>query len=233
MKYMKYLYSDKAKILQQQFSSVFTKEPKGSIPRLDERTNTSIEHLQVTEEQVKSEINRLNINKCCGPDHIHPRLLKELVNYLSKPIALLINKSINEGMVPKDWKKAIVSPIYKKGSKHLAENYRPISLTSIICKLMETLIKKVIMKHLEDHNLLSTKQFGFINGKSTTLQLLVYLEKCIETIANGGVVDSIYMDFAKAFDKVPHRRLIGKLKSYGIKGEICKWIEEFSTNNHK
>ena len=139
---MKYLDLDKAKILQQQFSSVFTKEPKGSVPRLDERTNNLIEHLQETEEQVKSEINRLNINKCCGPDHIHSRLLKELVNYLSKPIALLINKSINEGMVPKDWKKAIVSPIYKKGSKHLAENYCPISLTSIVCKLVETLIKK-------------------------------------------------------------------------------------------
>ena len=75
--------------------------------------------------------------------------------------------------------------------------------------------------------LLTTKQYGFISGRSTTTQLLNYLDKCVKTIVNGGVVDSIYLDFSNAFDTVPHRRLIGKLEAYGIKGNILKWIRDF------
>ena len=144
-------------------------------------------------------------------------MLKELVNNISRAIAFLLIKSMGQGVIPKDWKRANVSPIYKKGSRNCAENYRPISLTSLICKLMETFVKRAIMNHLTDLNPLSDKQYGFINGRSTTTELLRYSDKCIEIIANGGVVDSIYLDFAKAFDSVPHRRLIGKLDSYGIK----------------
>ena len=92
---------------------------------------------------------------------------------------------------------------------------------------METFIKRAIMAHLLDLNLLSSKQYGFISGRSTTTQLLSYLDKCIELIVNGGVVDTIYLDFAKAFDSVPHRRLMKKMESYGIQGDIKKWIESF------
>ena len=129
--------------------------------------------------------------------------------------------------MPHDWKFANISPIFKKGSRSLAENYRPISLTSVVCKLMEVFVKRVIMQHLTDQKLLSPKQYGFISGRSTTTQLLTYLDKCIESIVNGGVVDTIYLDFSKAFDCVPHRRLIGKLESYGIKGKLLNWIIAF------
>ena len=154
-------------------------------------------------------------------------MLKELVEYVSGPIALLLNKTMKEGVIPKDWKQAYVIPIYKKGAKSQAENYRPISLTSIVCKLMETFIKQVIMEHLLSNKLISPKQFGFISGRLTTLQLLKYLDQCIEKISDGEVVDSIYLDFAKAFDSVPHRRMISKLHSYGIKGYILDWIKDF------
>ena len=130
-------------------------------------------------------------------------------------------------VIPLDWKKAYVSPIYKKGARNRAENYRPISLTCILCKLMESFIKDIVMKHLKSENLLSCKQYGFISGRSTTTQLLSYLDKCIETIVTGGVVDPIYFDFAKAFDTVPHRRLLGKLSCYGISGDIINWIKAF------
>ena len=224
---MKFKDSEKAEILQKQFSSVFTKEPDGEIPTIDKRCNESICDIYITEDMVQSEINKMNVNKSSGPDNIHARLLKELVNQISAPLAALFNKSMKEGIVPCDWKVACVSPIYKKGSKNIAENYRPVSLTSIICKLMESFVKKSIMKHLQDNNLLSSQQFGFISGRSTTLQLLRYLDNCIEMIVSGSVVDTIYLDFAKAFDKVPHRRLIGKLRSYGISGNVCQWIEHF------
>ena len=193
---LKFKHSEKAKILQKQFSSVFTKEPDGEIPTIDKRCNESICDIYITEDMVQSEINKMNVNKSSGPDNIHARLLKELVNQISAPLAALFNKSMKEGIVPCDWKVACVSPIYKKGSKNIAENYRPVSLTSIICKLMESFVKKSIMKHLQDNNLLSSQQFGFISGRSTTLQLLRYLDNCIEMIVSGSVVDTIYLDFA-------------------------------------
>ena len=114
----------------------------------------------------------------------------------------------------------------QKVSKNNAENYRPISLTSIICKIMESFIKERVVAHLISNNLLSSKQFGFISGRSTVTQLLRYLYKCIDTIVNGGVVDTIYLDFQKAFDNVPHRRLMGKLQPYG---RILTWIKSFLT----
>ena len=176
---------------------------------------------------VRLEILRLNVNKSCGPDNVHPKMLIELVDILAGPLSLLLNKTIEEGDIPADWKLAWVSPVYKKGSKNKAENYRPISLTSIVCKLMETFVKNAIMEHLVIENLLSKKQFGFIPGRSTVTQLLQYLDKCLDTIATGGVVDAIYLDFQKAFDTVPHRRLLGKLRSYGITGEMLAWIDGF------
>ena len=150
----------------------------------------------------------------------------ELTDDIAGPIALLFNLTIKYGIVPKDWKWAYVSPIYKKGPRTNAENYQPISLTSILCKIMECFVRERVMKHLLEKKLLSTKQYGFISGRSTIVHLLSYLDKCVKTIVDGGVVDTIYLDFAKAFDTVPHRRLIGKLNAYGIKGNILNWIGE-------
>ena len=224
---MKFSDIEKANILQKQFSSVFTNEPESDIPSMPCKTYISISTLEITSDMVRKEIMEMNVNKSCGPDNIHPRILKELVDIMSKPIALLLNRTVEEGVIPNDWKRANVSPIYKKGSRNHASNYHPISLTSIVCKLMETFVKRKLLTHLVNQNLLSMKQHGFISGRSTTTQLLKYLDKCVETIVDGGVVDSIYMDFAKAFDTVPHRRLMVKLRSYGIKGKILNWISSF------
>ena len=224
---LKFNDQDKANILQNQFSSVFTHEPEGEIPRIASRTDSRISNLYVTEEMVLNQLTKLNVNKSCGPDEIHPRMLIELADYIAEPVALLFNLTIKYGIIPEDWKWAYLSPIYKKGARSNAENYRPISLTSILCKIMESFARERLMHHLLEKKLLSTKQFGFITGRSTTVQLLSYLDKCVKTIVDGGVVDAIYLDFAKAFDTVPHRRLIGKLHAYGIKGNISNWIIEF------
>ena len=178
----------KADILQKQFSSVFTREPKGDTPKLDKRTDSCIYNLFVSAEMVRKEIVNLNVYKSYGPDEINPRLLIELVDCISKPIAILLNKSMEHGEIPNDWKRANVSPIYKKGPRNRAENYRTMSLTSIICKLMEYFVKEAAMNHMIEEKLLSSKQYGFISGRSTTTQLLRYLDKCIETIVDGGVV---------------------------------------------
>ena len=220
---------EKANILQKQFASVFITEPEGEIPQLDRRTQTTISDIVVTEAMVKSMIALLSVNKSCGPDEIHPRMLIELADLISGPLALIMNKTLREKQIPNDWKKANVSPIFKKGARNRAENYRPISLTSIVCKLMESIIKEAVMSHVLSNKLLSSKQYGFISGRSTVTQLLRYLDKCVETMVKGGVTDTIYLDFAKAFDTVPHERLLGKLKAYGIDGAILTWIKAFLT----
>ena len=157
-------------------------------------------------------------------------MLKELTDLTALPLAFLLNTTMEKEEIPADWKNAYVSPIFKKGARNIAENYRPISLTSIPCKIMESIVKEAVLKHIVENKLLSPKQFGFISGRSTVTQLLNYLNKCVDTLVNGGVVDAIYLDFAKAFDTVPHSRLLGKLKSYGINGNILKWIETFLRN---
>ena len=169
----------------------------------------------------------LDINKSCGPDDIHPRILIELVDSISRPIALMCNKTLEEGEIPQDWKRAFVSPIFKKGAENRAESYRPISLTSIACKIMESLVKEVVTTHVRSNQLLSDKQHGFISGSSTVTQLLSNLDMCVGSIVDRSVIDSIYLDFVKAFDTIPHRRLIGKLEAYGIKGNTLKWIKSF------
>lgn len=217
----------KANILQKQYASVFTNEPTDNIPSLEKRTSALINDLDLSKEIVESEIKKLNLNKVCGPDEISARMLSELIDHISAPIALIFQKSLRQGCLPKDWKLAYISAIFKKGNRHMAENYRPISLTSIVCKLMESLVKAEVMSHLENHNLLSNKQHGFVKGRSTTTQLLSYLTECAEAVACGEVVDSIYFDFAKAFDTVPHQRLLSKLSSYGIGGLLLQWIKSF------
>ena len=107
------------------------------------------------------------MNKSCGPDEITPHMLINLVDFIASPMALLMNTTLEHCCLPKDWKKAFVSPIYKKGARNVAENYRPISLTSVVCKIMEKFVKEAILSHLIENNLLSNKQFGFISGRST------------------------------------------------------------------
>ena len=218
---------DKANILQSEFSGVFTKEPICNIPFFEERTQKKISNVKISEEQIRQSIFNLDSGKSCGPDEIHPRMLKELIDHIVEPIALIMNKTLEKGTLPEDWKKAHISPIYKKGARDDAANYRPISLTSIVCKMMESILRKEIMEHISKENLLSNKQYGFVNKRSSTTQLLKFVDTCIESMAKGEVVDTIYFDFAKAFDTVPHRRLLSKLSAYGIHGNIFRWIKCF------
>ena len=169
---------------------------------------------------VRKELMNLNANKSCGPDELHPRLVKELAEQLSGPIAHLFNLRIEQQTLPNDWKQALVSPIFKKGSKYLAVNYRPINLASLFCKVNETFIKEKFMSHLQELQLLAKKQYGYISGRSTTIQLLNYQDQCMRTIVDVGIVDTIYLDFAKAFDTVPHQRLLAKLQPYGILASV-------------
>ena len=173
-------------------------------------------------------LNNLNISKSPGHDNLHPRILKELSETLAKPLCLIFNSSLRTSILPDDWKKAHISAVYKrKGVKSSANNYRPISLTSIVCKILESIIRDAVIDHMQTNNLFSDMQYGFIPGRSTSLQLLKMLDFVTDAVDSSCQVDVAYMDFVKAFDQVPHRRLMAKVESYGITGDILKWIRSF------
>jgi len=119
--------------------------------------------------------------------------------------------------------------IHKNGSKANVSNYRPVSLTrlSVVCKIAESLIRYHIMIHFISNSLFSSKQFGYIKGRSTVLQLLHVLDTWGKNLEESGQIDVTYTDFAKAIDKVPHCRLISELRSYGVHDQLILWIKDF------
>ena len=224
--------AEKSAELNEFFSSVFTNENNSSFPHMDNRVNkdTSLTNADVSVDDMKSLLQNLNPDKSPGTDEIHPRLLKECASSLAKPFKTLFDLTMKVGQIPDDWKKAEVRPIYKKkGSKHDPSNYRPISLTSVVCKVFEKIIKNQLCQYLTSNNLLSCHQFGFLPGRNTTTQLLVTIKDWMENLDEGKATDVAYMDFRKAFDAVPHHRLIYKVEKYGVKGPILQWIKSFLT----
>ncbi|KAK6167371.1 hypothetical protein SNE40_021416 [Patella caerulea] len=222
---------EKAEVLAEFFTSVFTVEPEGEIPGIEERIiHQKFINLPIKEEDITKLLKELIPTKSTGPDGLHPKALKELHGTIAKPLTIIFNASLQSGKVPDLWKIGNIIALFKKGDKSDPGNYRPVSLTSVACKLMEKEIRAVIVKHMVANKLFSKKQFGFISGRSTTLQLLKVMDEWTEIIDNGGSIDAIYMDFMKAFDKVPHRRLIKKLDSYGLSKTIIVWVEDFLNN---
>ena len=215
------------------FSSVFTREDTSSLPVPETKFNGSEEEklgqLVVTPEVVASKINNMKENKSPGVDGLSPKILKETVQQISKPLAHVFNMSLQEGIVPVEWKEANIIPLFKKGSRNKSVNYRPVSLTSVICKLLETIIRDHMMDFLVKHKLINTSQHGFLKARSCLTNLLCFFEEITKWVDDGSPVDVIYLDFQKAFDKVPHQRLILKLKSHGMGNSIINWIEQWLT----
>ena len=221
----------KANILATFYSSVFTVEPPGDVPSIPRRhCNVPMPPFVISEDKVEKKLAELNQNKSPGPDSLHPRLLKELAPVLKGPITMLFKRSLEEMELPAVWKIAKITAIFKKGDRKHPGNYRPVSLTSVVCKVLEKLIREHVLLHLKRNNLLTNKQYGFLDGRSTSLQLLKVLDEWTEALDSGDIIDCIYMDYAKAFDKVPHRRLVSKLSAYGLSDEILNWIKSFLTN---
>ena len=122
---------------------------------------------------------------------------------------------MESGILPLSWKQANVVPIFKKGKRNDPNNYRPVSLTSSSCKLLETLIRDEVIKHQDDNNLLSVAQHGFRSGHSCNTQLMEVLSDWAESEENNHPVDVVYLDYRKAFDSVPHERLLNKIYAFG------------------
>ena len=221
---------EKSEVLNKFFSSVFVNEGDGPVPDFKSDYENELSNIEINEDQMYNVLKKLNSTKSPGPDKIHPRVIKELAKELSYPLHLFFNKSIKDGILPDSWKEAVVTPIFKKGSKEQPGNYRPVSLTSIICKIFESFIRDALYDHLVSNSLLSNNQFGFCRGRSCVSQLLVTINDWFQSLDKKIPVDAAYLDFRKAFDSVPHKRLLTKLHGYGIRGNILKWIESFLSN---
>jgi hypothetical protein len=222
---------DKANTLSDFFSSVFTTETTDNYPSLEDiNISYNMGTLVIDEEKVKKRLHELNISKSPGPDGLHPRILHDLYEELGKPIAIIFKNSMENKNIPNEWREGCITALFKKGSRKMASNYRPVSLTCILCKVLEKFIRDHIVNHMKKNTLFSPKQFGFISGRSTSLQLLYVLERWTKILDEGGSLDCIYLDFMKAFDKVPHQRLLYKLQRYGISPEITSWIQSFLLN---
>jgi hypothetical protein len=225
-----YLKSDstsKADILNKQFQSAFTKEDTLSMPSKGQSCFVSMDDIDINEKGILKLLRDLKPNKATGPDSIPARLLKTGAEELSPVLTKLFQLSLDQGHVPKEWKEAWVTPIFKKGDKHQPANYRPVSLTSIVCKVLEHVIHSNIMRHLDQRKILTNAQHGFRKARSCETQLLVTVHDIANSLADGDQVDAILLDFSKAFDKVPHQRLLHKLQYYGVRGTTLSWIESF------
>lgn len=220
---------DKADIFIRQFVSVYTREQVGDPPSKGPSPFPDIGTLIIDPNGVKKQFDRLNPFKASGPDDLSARVLKECSAEIAHVLACIFNQSLLQASVPDDWLQANVAPIFKKGERYDPANYRPVSLTCICCKTLEHILVSNIMQHLSDYNILVESQHGFRSGRSCETQLVQFVHDLyanLDGAHNRGhkQTDLIIMDFAKAFDKVPHRRLLYKLEYYGIRNSMLRWI---------
>jgi hypothetical protein len=218
---------EKANILNQQFQSVFTNETDLNIPDKGPSPHPQMPSIHISETGINKLLANLNPHKACGPDNINGHVLKELKDQIAPILTEIFKKSLETGETPKYWKHANVAPAFKKGGTYKPVNYRPISLTCIYCKLMEHIITSNIMSHLDNNKILYNLQYGFRKAHYCETQLIDFIQERTKSNNCSKQTDLILMDFTKAFDKIPHCRLLYKLKFYGIQKDILNWIKAF------
>ena len=206
-------------------------EKNTAIPKLTgQRFEQDMPELIINEETVLENLMKLNINKSSGPDKIPAILLKQTAEAFKTPLSLLFSRSYNEGKVPSILKNANVTPLFKGGKSKTPNNFRPISLTSVIAKVMERIFKKTLVKFIEENDIISNKQHGFRPGRSTSSNLITTWEKITDWADENKGVSIIYTDFRKAFDNVPKELLLMKLEHYGVRGKNLQWLNDFLTD---
>ena len=224
-----------AEVLNEYFSSVFTTEDISSLPvpltKFEGNKSEHLGQLFVTPEMIAKKIKKMKDNKSPGVDGIPPKLLKEIVDQISTPLANLFNLSLEEGIVPSEWKEANITPLFKKGSRKKPENYRPVSLTSVVRKLLETLISDHMVEFLVKHKLINTSQHGFLKARSCLTNLLCFLEEITKWVDDGSPVDVFYLDFIsyrkKDIDKLERiqrrtTKMIPELRDFSYESRLLQ-----------
>ena len=230
-----YIYDGKeiCKLLVDQYNSQYSSKSKTH--KIDEEMFYDIEvedltDIEIIEDDITEAIGKMKMNSAAGPDGIPAIFLIKTKYSIAAPLKIILRKSLDEGKIPDIFKLAYVTPIHKGGSKLKPEQYRPVSLTSHVMKIFERVIKRHILKHLIQKNLINPGQHGFVPGRSTQTQLLQHYCDIFETLSEGIRIDTVFLDFAKAFDKVNHEILLQKVLKHKIKGKIGIWLQEFLNN---
>ena len=201
-----------------------------SLPADTLSPNPAMEEFSVSVEGVLKLLSNLKPGKAAGPDKIKPLLLRELRVEIAPILQIIFEHSLQSGKLPADLCRAFVTPIFKKGGKSSAANYRPISLTCILCKVLEHIIAFRLVKHMNSHDLLYELQHGFRENWSCETQLIMLVEDLARNASASKQTDLVLLDFSKVFDKVNHSKLIWKLRQYGIRGKALGWIRAFLGN---
>ena len=223
-----------ADTLQNQFCSAFSNpnNPNKVVPD-SQPSAISLSDVSFSQDDTIMAIDEININSSCPDFSIPARVLKNCKEALSKPLYLLWKESFSTGIVPAYYKQQIITPVYKKGSRSIPSNYHPISLTSHEVKIFERILRRRMMDYLESNEMLTCKQHGFRKGKSCLSQLLKQYDDILHNLLDQNETDVIYLDFAKAFDKVDHQILFKKLSNLGISGNLLAWLKNFLTDRNQ
>ena len=218
-----------ADILQKQYQSVFSspKENQNQIIHDNEDSIPILNDIDFTKSDFVEAIKTISNNAAPGPDGFSAVFLKNCSEELATPFYAIWRECFDKGTTPEIFKESYIIPIYKGGDQGEAQNYRPVSLTSHIMKTFEKIVRKNIVDFLEENHLFNDSQHGFRQGRSCLSQLLEHFDTILTFVEQGKNVDTIYLDFSKAFDKVDHTLLLNKLKHFGIRGKVLKWIESF------
>ena len=216
---------DIAEAFNQHFTSVFSSDTEESRPQLTPIDGPVLEEISLSPCEVVAALRSLDVSKASGQNGISARLLKETAEEVTPSLTLHYNQSLETGEFPGAWKLANIVPIYKKGNKDHVENYRPISLLNIISKVLE----RCVLVRLRDHllTILHRVQHRFIPGKSCVTQLVEVIDYIGSLLDSGKQTDVIYLDMSKAFDKVQHSLILGKLRQYNICGSLLSWFTSY------
>ena len=223
---------EKAHLFNQYFYSVFTTDSSDSFPTTSCASHSNIlEKISLSPQEVYNVLVSLDPSKAQGIDHLSPKIWKISAPYLTEPLCHLFTRCLANATLPTDWLIHCIIPIYKSCGRDLVSNYRPISLLCVVSKVLERLIYNKVMPFLLDN--FSKYQFGFLPKQSSTQQLLLVLNTIHKTIQAGKGIDIVYLDFRKAFDSVSHGKLLSKLWSVGIRGDLWNWFRAYLNNRQQ
>ena len=226
---------DMCELLNEQYISAFS-TPKPDTQDHSENNNITEEQsptlncFEVVEEDFIEAIKSLQSNSSSGPDGVQAILLKKCGVPLSVPLCIMWKESLRTGRIPEVFKKGVITPLHKGGGRSVPKNYRPVTLTSHFIKLFEKIVVNRLSKFMSDNHLYNSNQHGFRSGRSCLSQLMDHYQQIVRILTEGSDVDVIYLDFAKAFDKVDHNILLLKLQKMGVNGSVLKWIKSFLAN---